>query len=608
MSLMLMAAVVFGQSLMEKRTQSFIGIKGDVEQTRDLTIIWEDDFSDAGLWVTDYDDSNANDGPWVIGTDGPAGYYSDGMGAIESTTADNGFAMYDSDATGVEVGSQDSKLIYHTSIDCSTYDAVAISFESYYRRFHGNCYVEISTDSATWEQFQVHEDVETNSSTANPEIATVNISSVAANQATVYLRFRYIGEWDYAWMVDDVKLFVAPDHDLKLMDARVNFFQYPHYVDPATYALGDYYGYSGFYGMIPQRQVTSEDAFIVFDGVVKNMGSITATPTVSITVTDPTDAEIFTNSATYDGTLDTEDKDTIAIIDTEMQMTDAQMGIYTWTFEASEDGVTEENPADNTIVYETEVNDNMYTRDRGTVTGGWSTENYTNGGLDGDIIGVVYPFFNQDTIVKGHVYISSMTEVGTSFVFKLMSWDDAASAWVEFTSSSIVTIDDETEVGVMHEIMLPDPAAIEPVDGFTEVMAAVEYYPGGNSFRFGIDGTVPTSGHETWMYFVDEDTWYYYGGEHVPIIQLELAPSTSVGQNSFTNFEVYPNPTTGMVRVENVKDATIEVYNILGECVAVVDNANYVENINLEGFAEGTYVIRVTAEQGVGMRKVNLVK
>lgn len=592
-----MTAVVFGQSLMQKRTTDFIMKKGDVKQDRELTVIWEDDFSDASLWVTDYDASNANDGPWVIGTDGPSGFYSNGMGALESTTADNGFAMYDSDAVGVEVGSQDSKLIYHTSIDCSAYDAVAVTFESYYRRFHGNCYIEVSTDSATWTQYQVHPEIETNSSTANPDIVTVNITDVAANASTVYFMFRYIGEWDYAWMVDDVKFFVAPDHDLKLSDARVNFW--PEYID---------FGYSGFYGMVPQRQISHENAYIFFNGAVKNLGTMDATPTLSVSVTDPSDAEIFTNSATYEGTLATEAFDTIAMEEPMLYITDAQKGIYTWTFEASEDGVTEENPVDNTIVYETEVTEFMYSHNSGTVTGSWSTDNYTDGGLDGDIIGVEYQFFNQDTIEKVKVYISSMTDLNTSFVVKMMSWDEAASEWVEFIASPIVTINDSTDIGVVHEVTFPDDVVIEPVEGFIKVLAAVEYYPNGGTFRLGIDGSVPTSGYETWMYFMNDNSWFYYGGDHVAVIDLELSPENSIGQNEFTDFEVYPNPTSGVIRIENVEGAKVEVFNLMGMRVASVVSEDFTTSIDLGSYAEGSYIVRVTAEQGVGMRKVNLVK
>jgi len=598
MSLMLMAAVVFGQSLMEKRTRHFVKTKGDVEQNRDLTIIWEDDFSDADIWLAEYDEENPNDGPWVVGTDGPSGFYSGGMGPIESTTADNGFAMYDSDAVGVSETSQDSKLVYDGTIDCTDYDGVAVSFESYYRAFHGACYIEVSIDGTTWEQFEIHPEIEVTSATANPELVTVNISDIAANEANVYFRFRYIGEWDYAWMVDDLKFIEAPDNDLKIVNSRVNFW--PEYIN---------YGYSGFFGKVPQRQITSADAYIFFSGIVKNIGTIDATPTMSITVTDPSSTEIYTNSVTYDTVMTTEQMDTLIIDDPMLFLTDAEMGLYTWTFETFEDGVTEENPTDNTVVWETEITENIYAHDRGMVTGSWSTDNYTNGGLDGDVVGVEYQFFNEDTITGGKVYISSMTEVGTSFVFKVYNWDINNDTWEEGISSEIISIDDESDVGKMHEISFDDPFIIQPLEGYSKVLAAVEYYPANKTFRVGVDNTVPTNGFETWMYFMNDLDWFYYGGDHVPVIQLVLISSeNAVANNVFTNFEVYPNPTTGMVQLENVKDAKIEIYNMLGMLVETVNNADFSTSIDLSNFAEGTYVVRVTAEQGVGTRKINLVK
>ncbi|MGM0625779.1 MAG: T9SS type A sorting domain-containing protein [Bacteroidota bacterium] len=613
MSCVLIAGMVFGQTHMQKRTKNFMKTKTDkIERSEKLEIIWEDDFSDPALWVTAYDDTNPNDGPWVIGTEGPSGYYSEAMGPIESTTADNGFAMYDSDATGVEVGSQDSKLILDGSIDCSTYESVAVTFESYYRAFNGNCYIEISTDSSTWEQFQVHDDIDVNSSTANPSTVTVNVTDFAANEPQVYFRFRYIGEWDYAWMVDDIKLFVAPDHDLQLMGARVNFFQYPHWIDETQYPLGDYYGYSGFFSMIPQNQVQNEDATIVFDGTVKNLGSLDATPSLGITVTDPESTEVFNNSATLDAPVSTEEKDTMPITDMEFSMPDALLGTYTWAFEAYEDGVVDENPADNTIEYQTEITQNIYAHDNDNVTGGWSTENYTDGGRDGDMIGVVYPFFEPDTIDQAHVYISSMTEVGASFKVKLLTMDPDTDEWTEFMASPPVTIEDTTQVGVFHEVEFPAAGVVEPIDGFTRVMVAVEYSYNNeaSSFRLGIDGSAPTNGWETYMYFVIEDSWYYYGGDHVAVIRLEtrLTEDNAVGMNEFTDFSVYPNPTNGTATISNVEGATIEVYNMLGKCVRMIENAEFQTDINLSDMAEGTYLVRVKTDKGVGMKKLNVVK
>ncbi|MGC9330495.1 MAG: T9SS type A sorting domain-containing protein [Bacteroidales bacterium] len=594
MSLLLISGIIFGQALVPKRTKDFMKIKGDpIEETKELTIIWEDDFSDSTLWVTAYEETNPNDGPWVIGTDGPAGYYSGGMGPIESTTADNGFAMYDSDAIGLEAGTQDSKLIYHTSIDCSAHSAVAVSFESYYRAFHGSCYIEVSTDSSTWEQFQVHEDIQVNSATANPELVTVNISAVAANQAEVFFRFRYIGEWDYAWMVDDIKFFVAPDHDLKMLDARVNF--YPKYIN---------YGYSGFYGKIPKRQFQSVNAEIFFNGVVKNLGTQNASPSINTTVLNPNNDEIFNHSADLGALLATGENDTIELGET-LNVTEPMLGTYTWNFEAYEDGVTEENPPDNTISYQTEITPNYYAHNNGNVTGGWSTENYTNGGSDGDIVGVIYTFLEPDTIKKAFVYISSMTSVNTSFVVKILSWDDASNEWTEQLSSGVQNISDESQTGTLWEVPFPGVGYyVDPAGELEEVMVAVEYYySGAESFRLGIDGTVPTSGFETYMYFISESTWYYYGGDHVPIIDIETYDEgQSIEDMLNADLSIYPNPNQGSFVLEmgltQKEDVDLTVISNTGQVVyhSEIKDVNSINRvIDFGKISDGVYTLRIKA-------------
>lgn len=602
----LITGMAFSQTMVNKRTRDFVKTIGDVQSDRELTVIWEDDFSDDALWVTVYSE-DPNDGPWVIGTEAPSGYYSEGMGAIESTSAANGFAMYDSDANGTTAGSQDSKLIYHTSIDCSSYSKIAIQFESYYRMFNGNCYVEVSTDSVTWEQYQVHTDVETNGASANPTLVNVNITGVAANQATVYFRFRYIGEWDYAWMVDDVKFVEAPDHDLNLVDARVNFFLYPQYVDPEEYPMSEYYNYSGFVGKYPLSQISSDYATMVFNGVVQNYGSLDATPSLSITVNDPSDAELFTNSATFDGTLAAQEMDSIDIVDVEYTIDAPELGDYDFVFETYEDSVTDENPGDNSVTYTTEITQDAYARDMDQWTGSWSTSNYQGGGQDGDMVGVIYQLFNTDTIHNVQVFISDMTAVNTSFVVKLITFNEE---WTEITSSQLETIDSEDDVGKWYSIGFPVEQLFEVgTDEMVEVMAAVEYYPAGEEFRLGIDGTVPTSGHETFMYFVSEDTWYYYGGSHVPLIRMnDPGVASAVGDNAFDNVKIYPNPTNGVLNIKAVAGANIEVFNMLGKCVRHIDNAEMYHTVDISNLAEGTYFVRVQSDDKVLTRKVNLIK
>jgi hypothetical protein len=154
---------------------------------------------------------------WVIGTAGPTGFYSSGMGAIASTTSADGFAMYDSDALASSAANtQDATITYTGTIDCSLYTYVNINFESSHRKFHDSVFVEVSNDAwGTFERFEVHASQAINDASSNPEFVSVNISTVAGNQDSVSFRFHYEGEWDYAWMVDDVSFTETPDNESK---------------------------------------------------------------------------------------------------------------------------------------------------------------------------------------------------------------------------------------------------------------------------------------------------------------------------------------------------------------------------------------------------------
>src|SRR5690606_10379544 len=96
--------------------------------------------------------------------------------------------------------------------DCSSQPTVRLTFENFYRNFYDSCWVWVGTDPAfgtgTYEIFPVliNKNTPVNSSTANPSIVKINITSVAANQPAVYVRFVYTGNagGSYSWMIDNV--------------------------------------------------------------------------------------------------------------------------------------------------------------------------------------------------------------------------------------------------------------------------------------------------------------------------------------------------------------------------------------------------------------------
>lgn len=181
--------------------------------------IWGDDFSDSAHWTFGTLDSTAYN--WVIGTAVPGGTYP--MPAINSTSAANGYALFDS---GLPCGPDNGYLAIASPIDLSAEAHVQLQFEQFYRKFQGHTYVDVSNDGSTWTPFEVNVQLNVGQYTANAEVFHLDISSVAALQDSVWFRFRYTGNCDYAWMVDDVALVEQPAHELQLVTAATTSWSY----------------------------------------------------------------------------------------------------------------------------------------------------------------------------------------------------------------------------------------------------------------------------------------------------------------------------------------------------------------------------------------------
>jgi hypothetical protein len=225
--------------------------------------IYTNDFSVCGDWTT----VNAFDAGYPAfitginfqcGTGVPSGAAS--IDPIASTTASNGYMMVDSDLFGGTTGGSwvENCWFQNTQpINCALAAHVSLKFETFYRMWDGGaddgneyCLVEVSTDGVTWPDVNTFEVADAPAGTRyelwptmltqdpveNPTLKIFDISSIAAGQATVYLRFRWKGTFGYAWMVDDLELFVTPQNDVTINKGYngdiVNDFEY--YVLPVS--------------------------------------------------------------------------------------------------------------------------------------------------------------------------------------------------------------------------------------------------------------------------------------------------------------------------------------------------------------------------------------
>lgn len=84
-------------------------------------------------------------------------------------------------------------------------------------------------------------------------------------------------------------------------------------------------------------------------------------------------------------------------------------------------------------------------------------------------------------------------------------------------------------------------------------------------------------------------------------------PTIGINENT-TSLAVSPNPATTEINVENAAGAQIRVYNIAGQEVMAIENAEANETLNVRNLNAGLYIIRVTNGNEVSTAKVSIVR
>lgn len=205
------------------------------------TILFQETFSNGfdgsngnGAWTTA---DNGGDSLWVWVAPGGQGQYSDGsptgsahpggefstqIGSLESTSAADGWMIFDCDFYNTPIssgyGDTDGSLT-SPSMDFTGIASVIVDWESYFRYCcypYAPVYLEVGSTVdgvTTWTSFDAHGSFieSANTASANPLPVSVDVSCVAADQDSVNLRFAYrqapetgTAYSHYYWGIDDV--------------------------------------------------------------------------------------------------------------------------------------------------------------------------------------------------------------------------------------------------------------------------------------------------------------------------------------------------------------------------------------------------------------------
>ena len=106
------------------------------------------------------------------------------------------YALFDSDANG---GGDEDVSLTTRLMDCSSATEVKLQYDHLFvSGYAGAGFVEVSADGTSWTEFANYgTDIEFGTS-------VIDISSIAAGQATVYVRFRFTGNYSWVWYVDNI--------------------------------------------------------------------------------------------------------------------------------------------------------------------------------------------------------------------------------------------------------------------------------------------------------------------------------------------------------------------------------------------------------------------
>ncbi len=156
--------------------------------------------------------------------------------------------------------------------------------------------------------------------------------------------------------------------------------------------------------------------------------------------------------------------------------------------------------------------------------------------------------------------------------------------------------------GQWHSFAIPDGLSL---DTDKDLWIGIKYN-GEAAKPFAVsDKIVDRNGYCGW--FEDGCVFFsvYSDGTHPLMIRAITSGSAEPGAIDLTGdvrVGLYPNPTTGMVRIETAEPVEhTEVFNLAGSLLIDAGNAS---SIDLGSLAAGTYLLRITTANGIAIRHI----
>lgn len=564
-------------------------------------VIWSDDFSNPGNWIIDHDGTFNSD--FEIGT-GLVSAGSYGTPAILSTTAANGYAMYNSDGFNNQAGVayEQAHITTANPIDLSAYANLVLAFETQYRRFTDEqTYLIVSTDgtfptlddplmdiSGMPGVFRVWEDGEltTSVSPGNPTTRNFNISEIAGGASQVWVRLQFTGIWGYAWYIDDISISEQFAHDAKLFAPYVSSV-------PGT-------GLE--YSRITQTQVPTEMNVGCY---VKNEGY---EPMTNVAVIIQLGG--LTYSQTQDELLP---GDTMFVDGLITSVSD--FGIHnTYYAVTSDQSATDGNANNNSSIRYYEVTASDYSLDgidvhpAGTgVYASLGTNSFTDN-ADELMLFTYYEVLQPAIVLNVNIQLTSTTVAGGDIFVQVHLGEDILVNDIidnPLGTSDIYTVTEADVAAGFVTIPLTDPLLLD-IGGYC-VSAMLFSNGNASDIRVLDDLTVPQPWYGSAIYLPSDGTIYSNGNAFA--IRMGFDGTINVQETAqLDGVNVFPNPSSnGIVNIVTNKgeNLSVEVFDSVG---ALVDTKRFYMNTTLDvsSLAKGVYTVRINSATASSTKMVTI--
>ena len=84
--------------------------------------------------------------------------------------------------------------------------------------------------------------------------------------------------------------------------------------------------------------------------------------------------------------------------------------------------------------------------------------------------------------------------------------------------------------------------------------------------------------------------------------------TTGINEVAEGEVNVYPNPATTVINIDNAEGAQVSVFDINGRMISNVESASANQTIDASNLAKGMYIVRIANGNNVITKKVNVVR